>query len=289
MANLKEIRGRITSISSTMQITRAMKMVSAAKLKKAQDAIVMLRPYSEKLQEIIQNVNSSSDPDQVSIYAQKREVKRILFIAVTSNRGLAGAFNSSIVKELNAQFQNKSQYEVEVLSIGKKAYDAVRKTRKVYSNESAVFDNLNFDRVANVADAVMTSFKEGKFDEVYVIYNKFVNAATQEVTTEKVLPITMADVDDAESHVETDYIFEPNRAEILDNLIPKSIKTQIFKAVLDSVASEHGARMTAMHKATDNAQALKNDLVIFYNKARQAAITNEILEIVSGAEALKNS
>ncbi|UZT98558.1 ATP synthase F1 subunit gamma [Chryseobacterium fluminis] len=289
MANLKEIRGRITSISSTMQITRAMKMVSAAKLKKAQDAIVMLRPYSEKLQEIIQNVNSSSDPDQVSIYAQKREVKRILFIAVTSNRGLAGAFNSSIVKELNAQFQNKSQYEVEVLSIGKKAYDAVRKTRTVYSNESAVFDNLNFDRVANVADAVMTSFKEGKFDEVYVIYNKFVNAATQEVTTEKVLPITMADVDDAESHVETDYIFEPNRAEILDNLIPKSIKTQIFKAVLDSVASEHGARMTAMHKATDNAQALKNDLVIFYNKARQAAITNEILEIVSGAEALKNS
>ncbi|MCS3528795.1 ATP synthase F1 subunit gamma [Chryseobacterium sp. JUb7] len=289
MANLKEIRGRISSISSTMQITRAMKMVSAAKLKKAQDAIVMLRPYSEKLQEIIQNVNSSSDPDQVSIYAQKREVKRILFIAVTSNRGLAGAFNSSIVKELNVQFQNKSQYEVEVLSIGKKAYDAVRKTRTVYSNESAVFDNLNFDTVANVTEAVMASFKEGKFDEVYVIYNKFVNAATQEVTTEQVLPITMADVDETEPQVETDYIFEPNRAEILDNLIPKSIKTQIFKAVLDSVASEHGARMTAMHKATDNAQELKNNLVIFYNKARQAAITNEILEIVSGAEALKNS
>jgi F-type H+-transporting ATPase subunit gamma len=282
MANLKEIRGRISSISSTMQITRAMKMVSAAKLKKAQDAIVMLRPYSEKLQEIIQNVNSSSDPDQVSIYAQKREVKRVLFITVTSNRGLAGAFNSNVVKELNIQFQNNAQYEVEVLSIGKKAYDAVRKTRTVYSNESAVFDNLNFDTVANVTEAVMSSFKEGKFDEVYVIYNKFVNAATQEVTTEKLLPITMAEV-------ETDYIFEPNRAEILDNLIPKSIKTQVFKAVLDSVASEHGARMTAMHKATDNAQELKNDLVIFYNKARQAAITNEILEIVSGAEALKNS
>ncbi|GAA4166341.1 ATP synthase F1 subunit gamma [Chryseobacterium ginsenosidimutans] len=289
MANLKEIRGRISSISSTMQITRAMKMVSAAKLKKAQDAIVMLRPYSEKLQEIIQNVNSSSDPDQVSIYAQKREVKRVLFIAVTSNRGLAGAFNSSIVKELNIQFQNNAQYEVEVLSIGKKAYDAVRKTRTVYSNESAVFDNLNFDTVANVTEAVMTSFKEGKFDEVYVIYNKFVNAATQEVTTEQLLPITMAEVDATQPQVETDYIFEPNRAEILDNLIPKSIKTQVFKAVLDSVASEHGARMTAMHKATDNAQELKNDLVIFYNKARQAAITNEILEIVSGAEALKNS
>ncbi|MCW3161849.1 ATP synthase F1 subunit gamma [Chryseobacterium oryctis] len=289
MANLKEIRGRITSISSTMQITRAMKMVSAAKLKKAQDAIVMLRPYSEKLQEIIQNVNSSSDPDQVSIYAQKREVKKVLFIAITSNRGLAGAFNSSIVKELNNQFQNNSQYEVEVLTIGKKAYDAVRRNRTVFSNESAVYDNLNFDTVSHVTEGVMNSYREGQFDEVYLIYNKFINAATQEVTTEKLLPISMAEVDAKEAQVETDYIFEPNRAEILDNLIPKSIKTQVFKAVLDSIASEHGARMTAMHKATDNAQALKNDLVIFYNKARQAAITNEILEIVSGAEALKNS
>ncbi|CAH0178331.1 ATP synthase F1 subunit gamma [Chryseobacterium sp. Bi04] len=287
MANLKEIRGRITSISSTMQITRAMKMVSAAKLKKAQDAIVMLRPYSEKLQELIQNVNSSSDPDQISVYAQKREVKRILFIAVTSNRGLAGAFNSSIVKELNLQFQNNSQYEIEVLPVGKKAYDAVRRNRSIYTNASSVYDNLNFDVVANVTEGVMSSFREGKFDEVYVIYNKFVNAATQEVTTEKVLPISMPE--SIEGEVETDYIFEPNRAEILDNLIPKSIKTQIFKAILDSVASEHGARMTAMHKATDNAEALRNDLKIFYNKARQAAITNEILEIVSGAEALKNS
>ncbi|MCW3169001.1 ATP synthase F1 subunit gamma [Chryseobacterium sp. 09-1422] len=289
MANLKEIRGRISSISSTMQITRAMKMVSAAKLKKAQDAIVMLRPYSEKLQEIIQNVNSSSDPDQVSIYAQKREVKKVLFIAVTSNRGLAGAFNSNIVKELNIQFQNNSQYEIEVLTIGKKAYDAVRRSRTVFSNESSVFDKLSFDVVSNVTETVMSNYREGKFDEVYVIYNKFVNAATQEVITEKVLPISMSEVDVKETQVETDYIFEPNKAEILDNLIPKSIKTQVFKAVLDSVASEHGARMTAMHKATDNAQELKNDLVIFYNKARQAAITNEILEIVSGAEALKNS
>ncbi|WP_300686677.1 ATP synthase F1 subunit gamma [Chryseobacterium sp.] len=287
MANLKEIRGRITSISSTMQITRAMKMVSAAKLKKAQDAIVMLRPYSEKLQELIQNVNSSSDPDQISVYAQKREVKRILFIAVTSNRGLAGAFNSSIVKELNLQFQNNSQYEIEVLPIGKKVYDAVRRNRSVYANGSSVYDNLNFDTVAHITEGVMTSFREGKFDEVYVIYNKFVNAATQEVITEKLLPISMPE--NTEPQVETDYIFEPNRAEILDNLIPKSIKTQVFKSILDSVASEHGARMTAMHKATDNAEALRNDLKIFYNKARQAAITNEILEIVSGAEALKNS
>lgn len=287
MANLKEIRGRISSISSTMQITRAMKMVSAAKLKKAQDAIVMLRPYSEKLQELIQNVNSSSDPDQISIYAQKREVKRVLFIAITSNRGLAGAFNSSIVKELNHQFQNSSQYDVEVLSIGKKVYDAVRKNRTVYANESAIYDNLNFGAVSNITEGVMRSFREGKFDEVYLIYNKFINAATQEVITEPLLPISMPET--TEPQIETDYIFEPNRNEILDNLIPKSIKTQVFKAILDSVASEHGARMTAMHKATDNAQALKNDLVIFYNKARQAAITNEILEIVSGAEALKNS
>ncbi|WP_431609864.1 ATP synthase F1 subunit gamma [Chryseobacterium sp. 'Rf worker isolate 10'] len=287
MANLKEIRGRITSISSTMQITRAMKMVSAAKLKKAQDAIVMLRPYSEKLQELIQNVNSSSDPDQISVYAQKREVKRVLFIAVTSNRGLAGAFNSSIVKELNLQSQNNSQYEIEILPVGKKAYDAVRRNRTVYANGSSVYDNLSFDAVAHITEGVMTSFKEGKFDEVYVIYNKFVNAATQEVTTEKLLPISMPE--NTEPQVETDYIFEPNRTEILDNLIPKSIKTQVFKAILDSVASEHGARMTAMHKATDNAEALRNDLKIFYNKARQAAITNEILEIVSGAEALKNS
>ncbi|MCX8532305.1 ATP synthase F1 subunit gamma [Chryseobacterium luquanense] len=289
MANLKEIRGRISSISSTMQITRAMKMVSAAKLKKAQDAIVMLRPYSEKLQEIIQNVNSSSDPDQVSVYAQKREVKKVLFIAVTSNRGLAGAFNSSVVKELNHQFQNNAQYEVEVLTIGKKVYDAVRKNRAVFSNESAIFDNLNFDKVANITEGVMSSFIEGKFDEVYLIYNKFINAATQEVITEQLLPISMVETEKEEGQTETDYIFEPNRNEILDNLIPKSIKTQVFKAVLDSVAAEHGARMTAMHKATDNAQDLKNDLVIFYNKARQAAITNEILEIVSGAEALKNS
>lgn len=286
MANLKEIRGRISSISSTMQITRAMKMVSAAKLKKAQDAIVMLRPYSEKLQEIIENVNASSDPDQVSIYAQKREVKKVLFIAVTSNRGLAGAFNSSIIKELNLQLSNTNA-EVEILAIGKKAFDAVRRNRTVYGNKSSVYDNLSFDVVANIAEEVMKDFRNAKFDEVYLVYNKFINAATQEVISEKLLPISMPE--QTETEVETDYIFEPNRNEILDNLIPKSIKTQFFKAILDSIASEHGARMTAMHKATDNAEALRNDLKIYYNKARQAAITNEILEIVSGAEALKGS
>lgn len=287
MANLKEIRGRISSISSTMQITSAMKMVSASKLKRAQDAIVMLRPYSEKLQEIIQNVNSSSDPDKVSVYAQKRESKRILFIPITSNKGLAGAFNSSIVKELNQQLAVNADKDIEILTIGKKVYDAVRRTKTVYDNQSSILDHLSFDLVANLTEVVMKDFVEGKFDEVHLIYNKFVNAATQIVQTEQLLPISMPEVD--ETQVETDYIFEPNRNDILDNLIPKSIKTQFYKAILDSIASEHGARMTAMHKATDNAQALKNELVIYYNKARQAAITNEILEIVSGAEALKNS
>ncbi len=286
MANLKEIRGRIASISSTMQITSAMKMVSAAKLKKAQDAIVMLRPYSEKLQEIIRNVSSSSAGVPFSVYAQNREVKRVLYILVTSNRGLAGMFNSSVIKEFNHQIQSVGNKEIEVLTIGKKAYDVVRKTQEVYQNQSAVFDNLNFDAVSAIAYTVMEDFAKGKFDEVYLIYNKFINAATQEVQTEKLLPIS---VPQQEQHaIETDYIFEPGKEEILTSLIPKSIKTQLFKGVLDSVASEHGARMTAMHKATDNAQALKNDLVIYYNKARQTAITNEIIEIVSGAESLNS-
>lgn len=287
MANLKEIRGRITSISSTMQITSAMKMVSAAKLKKAQDAIVMLRPYSEKLQELIENVSASTDPDNVSVYARSREVRRVLYITITSNRGLAGAFNSSVVKELNNSITSSGNVEIQILSIGKKGYDAVRRVRQVYDNQSAVFDNMSFDAVSSIATSVMRDFREGRFDEVYLVYNKFVNAATQTVKTEKLLPISMPESDGAA--VDTDYIFEPNRAEILDTLIPKAIKTQVYKAVIDSVAAEHGARMTAMHKATDNAQVLKNELVIFYNKARQAAITNEILEIVSGAEALKNS
>lgn len=285
MANLKEIRARITSISSTMQITSAMKMVSAAKLKKATDAIVMLRPYSEKLQEIIENVSSTTDLEGVSTYTAEREVKKVLYIVVTSNKGLAGAFNSSVIKELNMAISN-AQHEIEILSVGKKAYDAVRKNRKVYDNQSAIFEGMNFQVVSNFMENVMESYKEGQFDKVFVIYNKFVNAATQEVQTEQILPIALPQ---KEEKVNTDYIFEPNAAEILNVLMPKSIKTQVYKAILDSVASEHGARMTAMHKATDNAEALRNDLKIFYNKARQAAITNEILEIVGGAEALKNS
>ena len=285
MANLKEIRARISSISSTMQITSAMKMVSAAKLKKATDAIVMLRPYSEKLQEIIENVSSTTDMEGISTFTVEREVKKILYIVVTSNKGLAGAFNSSVIKELNSAISN-TNHEVEILAVGKKVYDSVRRTRTVYENQSAIFDGMGFNIVSNFMERVMQSYKEGAFDQVHVIYNKFVNAATQEVHFEQVLPIAMGE---NKGEVNTDYLFEPNAAEILNVLIPKSIKTQVYKAILDSVASEHGARMTAMHKATDNAEALRNDLKIFYNKARQAAITNEILEIVGGAEALKNS
>ena len=284
MANLKEIRGRITSISSTMQITSAMKMVSAAKLKKAQDAITMLRPYSEKLQELIQKVSTGSE-GSLSEYAQKREVKKILYIAISSNRGLAGAFNSSVIKELNANYKQKEDVEIEILTIGKKVFDAVRRVRTVYDNQSSIYDSVSFEAVSKLTSAVMKDFSEGIFDEVYLVYNKFINAATQQIITEQLLPITMPE--QAEEDAESDYIFEPDKQTILETLIPKSIKTQVYKALLDSIASEHGARMTAMHKATDNANALKNELVIFYNKARQAAITNEILEIVSGAEALK--
>jgi len=285
MANLKEIRGRITSISSTMQITSAMKMVSAAKLKKATDAIVMLRPYSEKLQEIIENVSSTTDLEGISTFTEEREVQKVLFIVVTSNKGLAGAFNSSVIKELNSALSN-TPHEVEILAVGKKVFDAVRKTRTVYDNQSAIFDGMSFQVVSNFMENVMRDYREGKFDKVFVVYNKFINAATQEVQLEQVLPIKMSE---KEGSANTDYLFEPNAADILNVLIPKSIKTQVYKAILDSIASEHGARMTAMHKATDNAEALRNELKIFYNKARQAAITNEILEIVSGAEALKNS
>ncbi len=285
MANLKEIRGRITSISSTMQITSAMKMVSAAKLKKATDAIVMLRPYSEKLQEIIENVSATTDLEEVSTYTQQREVQRVLYVVVTSNKGLAGAFNSSVIKALNQSIAN-APYEIEIMTVGKKVYDAVRRNRKVYDNQSAIFDGMSFEAVSGFMENVMRDYRDGRFDKVFVVYNKFINAATQEVKTEQVLPIAMPEKTETAN---TDYLFEPNAKEILEVLMPKSIKTQVYKAILDSIASEHGARMTAMHKATDNAQALKNDLVIFYNKARQAAITNEILEIVSGAEALKNS
>ena len=285
MANLKEIRNRISSVSSTMQITSAMKMVSAAKLKKAQDAITAMRPYADKLTELLQNFSSNLDDDNGSVYTKNREVKNILIVAITSNRGLCGAFNSNIIKQANELAKNYAKGNVSVMAIGKKANDSLSKEFKIVSNESKIFDDLNFTNVAQIAQGLMNKFKDGSVDKIELVYNKFKNAATQIVTTEQFLPIVTSN---DQINNNQDYIFEPSKVEIVKTLIPKSLKTQLFKAVRDSFASEHGARMTAMHKATDNATELRDQLKLTYNKARQAAITNEILEIVGGAEALNS-
>ncbi len=286
MANLKEIRNRISSVSSTMQITSAMKMVSAAKLKKAQDAITAMRPYADKLTELLQSLSATLDADSGSKYATQREVNNVLVVAITSNRGLCGAFNSNIIKQTQNLISNVyADKNVSVLAIGKKANDAFSKSGIVIANKSEVFDNLTFDNVAEIAEMLMDKFVEGEFDKIELVYNKFKNAATQEVMTEQFLPIVPVEED---ANVNLDYIFEPSKIEIVEQLIPKSLKTQLFKGIRDSFASEHGARMTAMHKATDNATELRDQLKLTYNKARQAAITNEILEIVGGAEALNN-
>ena len=286
MANLKEIRNRINSVSSTMQITSAMKMVSAAKLKKAQDAITAMRPYAEKLTELIQNISSTLEGDAAGVYAEQREVNKVLLVVVTSNRGLCGAFNANVIKAtrtlIDTTYAGKS---VDVLTIGKKGFDLVGKTETVFANRSDLFDALTFVNVEAVAQQIMDAFIEGSYDKVEVIYNQFKNAATQIVQTEQFLPLKPIET---ESNVTVDYIYEPSKEEIILNLIPASLKTQLYKAVLDSNAAEHGARMTAMHKATDNAKDLRDQLKLTYNKARQAAITNEILEIVGGAEALNN-
>ena len=285
MANLKEIRNRIASVSSTMQITSAMKMVSAAKLKKAQDAITAMRPYADKLTELLQNLSATLDADSRSKFADQREVKNVLIVAITSNRGLCGAFNSNIIKQASHLATNYTDKNVSIVAIGKKANDALSKEYEILANESTVFDDLTFDNVAQIAELLMKKFEEGSVDKIELVYNKFKNAATQIVTTEQFLPIVSGTED---VNPNQDYIFEPSKAEIVETLIPKSLKTQLFKAIRDSFASEHGARMTAMHKATDNATELRDQLKLTYNKARQAAITNEILEIVGGAEALNN-
>ena len=290
MANLKEIRNRISSVSSTMQITSAMKMVSAAKLKRAQDAITAMRPYSDKLTELLQSLSASMEGNSGSRFAEEREVKKVLVVAISSNRGLAGAFNSNIVKESkNIQHAVYPGKEVHFLTIGKKANDILKKSAKIISNDNAVYDDLTFENVEVIAEQVMDLFVNGQYDKVELVYNSFRNAATQIVTREQFLPIVP--LKEQFENVEApsvDYIFEPSKEEIVKQLIPKALKTQFFKAVRDSVASEHGARMTAMHKATDNATELRDQLKLTYNKARQAAITNEILEIVGGAEALNN-
>ena len=285
MANLKEIRNRISSVSSTMQITSAMKMVSAAKLKKAQDAITAMRPYADKLTELLQNFSSNLDADNGSVFTKNREIKNILIVAITSNRGLCGAFNSNIIKQVNELAKNYTKGNVSVMAIGKKANDSLSKEFKILSNESKIFDNLNFTNVTQIAQVLMNKFKDGSVDKIELVYNKFKNAATQIVTTEQFLPIVTSN---DQINNNQDYIFEPSKVEIVKTLIPKSLKTQLFKAIRDSFASEHGARMTAMHKATDNATELRDQLKLTYNKARQAAITNEILEIVGGAEALNS-
>ena len=284
MANLKEIRNRITSIGSTMQITSAMKMVSAAKLKKAQDAIVAMRPYSSKLTELLQSLSATLDSEVGGAYSNQREVKKVLLVVVTSNRGLCGGFNSSIVKETIKNIQNNYQgVNVELLTIGKKGNDILSKTYNVIENRNDVYDDLTFDNVAAIAEKLMHQFADESYDKIEIIYNRFKNAATQIPQVEQFLPIIPSE---GNSNTNSDYIFEPSKEEIVLDLIPKSLKMQLFKAVRDSFASEHGARMTAMHKATDNAKELRDELLLTYNKARQAAITNEILEIVGGAEAL---
>jgi F-type H+-transporting ATPase subunit gamma len=289
MANLKEIKNRITSISSTMQITSAMKMVSAAKLKRAQDAITQMRPYAEKLQEILGNLSATLDLSE-NAYSEQREVKNAYIIAVTSNRGLCGGFNNNVIKKVNALKAGEyAQYNTKIISIGKKANDVFGKDALNVRPEGIgaaedMFNDLTFERSSEVAQYLMDVFAAGSADKVVVIYNKFKNAALQEVMEEQFLPIVANDEEGGAAA--GDYIFEPSKSEIVEDLLPKSLKIQLFKALLDSHASEHGARMTAMHKATDNAGELKRDLTLQYNKARQAAITNEILEIVGGAEAL---
>jgi len=291
MANLKEIRNRIASVGSTMQITSAMKMVSAAKLKKAQDAITQMRPYAVKLQDILANLSSSLDLSE-NVYSENRDVKNILVVGITSNRGLCGGFNNNVIKRVNLLVNEKYKGKnTKVLCLGKKIKDVYKKTDNYYINDEIadvedIFTKLTFANSATITNSIMKSFVANEFDKVVVVYNSFINAASQDVKTEQFLPIVPAVLKGSDTI--GDYIFEPSKEEIVLDLIPKSLKVQFFKGLLDSNASEHGARMTAMHKATDNAKEMKKALTIGYNKARQAAITSEILEIVGGAEALKN-
>jgi F-type H+-transporting ATPase subunit gamma len=281
MANLKELRVRITSIGSTMKITSAMKMVSAAKLKKAQDAIVQMRPYASKLTEILQKASSTLDSSE-NAYGVVRDTNRTRVVVITSNRGLCGAFNSSVVKKAKALMADSND-DFSIVAIGKKAGDAFKDDARLVERNPELWDNIGFEAASEYAQKLMDGYLAGEFDKVVLVYNAFRNAAVQEPTAEQMLPISM----DVEGPVDTtEYLYEPTKSEILEDLIPTSLKTQFFASLLDANASEHGARMTAMHKATDNAKALQGDLKLEYNKARQAAITNEILEIVGGADAL---
>ena len=289
MANLKEIRTRITSVESTMQITSAMKMVSAAKLKRAQDAITQMRPFARKFNEILLNVSGSVEGGDHPLM-KKNNGKKVLLIALSSNRGLCGGFNSNVIKEVKRVIQENPDKVYSILPIGKKVFDAFKKSNLINDNDilpkdcELIWDNLSYDYVVEAIMNIITAFENNVYDESFIIYNSFKNAAVQELINEKFLPVEA--IEDSNESTSGDYIFEPNQEEILNDLIPNSLKIKFYKALLDSFASEHGARMTAMHKATDNATEMKKELTLFYNKARQASITSEILEIVAGAEAL---
>ncbi len=289
MANLKEIRTRIVSVNSTMQITSAMKMVSAAKLKRAQDAITRMRPYAEKLQDILSNVSQGLSSNE-GVFSKQREVKNILVVAITSNRGLCGGFNNNVIKEIRTAMLNDfGKANVKILSLGKKASDLYKRSDHYYNQDFgetpySIFDNLTFENAAVISEEIMKQYGSAKFDKVVLVYNKFKNAAVQVLMREDYLPITAPKGNTRSAS--SDYIFEPEKEQIIEELIPRSLKVQLFKALLDSMAAEHGARMTAMHKATDNAGDMVKELKLTYNKARQASITGEILEIVAGSEAL---
>jgi F-type H+-transporting ATPase subunit gamma len=296
MANLKEVRNRIASVQSTQQITKAMKMVSAAKLKRATNAIIALRPYATKLKEILGNLSASLEGSS-SPFIQEREPNKVLIVTVSSNRGLAGAFNMNVIKAANNLIAEKYSEQlkngnVSIISIGKKTQDFYEKRKyNVIGNNNEIFSALTFENVTKITDAIMAGFVKGEFDKVEVVYNRFRNAAVQFITTEQLLPLpkaeeTPADLKSDKKTTNVDYILEPSQEEIVEQLIPKSIKIQLYKAVLDSHASEHGARMTSMDKATENAGELLKALKLSYNQARQAAITTELTEIVSGAAAL---
>lgn len=294
MPSLKEVRTRITSVKSTQQITSAMKMVAASKLRRAQMAIVSMRPYAGKLNEILRNVSSSLDSSEENIYGDVRPLNKVLLIAITSNRGLCGAFNANIIKKTRLLIETEyaavnKQGGVDVITIGKKASEFFKKNNYQHlSAHDEFFDNLTFETVYPLAEDLLKKFKNKDYDRIVVVYNQFKNAATQLVTAEQLMPVLPPEQEE-EGNSKANYLFEPSKEEILGSLIPSIIKTQFYKTLLDSFASEHGARMTAMQAATDNAGELLRDLKLKYNKARQTAITGEILEIVGGAEALKNT
>ncbi len=294
MANLKEIRIRIASVNSTRQITSAMKMVSAAKLRRAQDAVIQLRPYASKLDGILQSISENVGSTNDNVFGKERPLNKVLVVVITSNRGLCGAFNSNVIKKavqlINGEYAAlNAKGRVELLTIGKKGFDYFRaKNYKINKNQSSIYEKLSFEKVIPVVEELMDSFESKEFDKIILVYNQFKNAAVQILTDEQFLPIKKQKKGEKNkfSH-KFDFIYEPSQEYMLKELIPKSLKIQFYKAILDSYAAEHGARMTAMHKATDNAGELLKQLNLTFNKARQGAITNDILEIVGGANALK--